>query len=1479
MINTIKEYVKSLNYKLFYPENITLSKINDYNKLHHNNDFICYVHPNDDTIPESHIKKHILKLKHKITTCIICITNNDTELISIILNEFVKLDKYNIIIISPNTNHLQFAIEHNINYIISLKNDYMSMISTCLLNIKSSNIFNDNIFITNTETIIHHTLIPTIINNHKKDSIISLPSTLKHINLTTGQMYNIIIPLKTVTPNWFVINRNIQISLLNNINNVNIQQIQVTGTICTNFPDKKYINSNIIYSLDDVKTLSLLSEYSSKVNVIISTIINKLANTIPTQIIEIDNSNKNNQIVDMTNRNFKTYTIQNNNIVTYNSIVNRFYFINISPPHQTIVKNTFKPSTQQIITQPQFLANVNAIKDAQKNNFNYVCIIDGSVLSDEIFKIFNDNDIPFFDIPILILIPEKTIESDININTNTNKLLTPFNLHNQKLTNFSYCIHKRIYDIYLDNLIKHNNIVTAIEETCLTNTDIFVFRYASKSFFSINNNSLDIVKTNSNNNTIKPLYNYVSIIKSNTQNIRELTKIKINPQFTQGILPTISMSPLYNKILSRVIPIKQNKKIIEPAHTYTIIQSMFTGSYLSKTEVSSILSFITHNHIYHLYAYKKILNVPVGCIIKNANDILPYDETKLSDNLSKNRLNAFKFKLLFMKGNYWVGLTVICNKKFDFTEQYMFVHNSDLIIKCPAGSKFALDCYNGAINNTYQNMHSYIELHKLSKYIKQNIENPQKNTLQNTLQNTLLFNNKSTNFINNKPSQQNIWAAQNGISLLEDNNPWYVNQKNKMIQNNITQPMSFNLESIYGKYNNVGVLFYWMPANNTLINGTESLFNLNLNSTTFSNTSHYVVNVNPATANPERINHFIKNDIYIYMMTRMLELKLIKKLHIIFGMTQTDKYLYNNDPLFTNGNYYKHTDDIHLWKLNDIQSVLSFSHAKLYMYKGYGNYEHLFSWLTYISPNSLFLRYLATSFPLVKSGTKIVIDDDWISNDYANNKKIKLINKNYEYFKKHYTNYDILLMDTASKILNYKKLFPNTKTFIKFYKYSLMHNTHSERVYDLMFCASDAHPSKNWDIFNDFLYYCNRNNKKINVLITTPVVSDKTFDEYKNLKNIKIVVKKNLIYSEMIEAYNSSKCLLITFGRDAAPRAMTEAAKCGCFNIVLDILSDGQDMVLDNGILGKVINVPENRKSYQESYKSIKCDLTNVQYDEIYNLVNANYDHKLITDEFKKKYDEITVTKNIYELAKEIVINKNKLIVTLATENYSNNLNYLLSSIKCTNPNVNVLVYCVGWRNFLLSQFKTIYPNYYFREYTLDNWVKGDIIKLKVKIQRDVYLEFDYNFVWIDADSIVLGNLDKLFKLIPNYGLICYYRPDNEYYMKFAVGVIAYGKSKNEEIQKMNLEFINTYYNNSLVVVQKDGWFGDQISLYETWVQFKDKIKLYELNENEHSINDTLNTIVYSRRIDNKHRLHEILKMKNIIIPNINYNNIKMVYF
>jgi hypothetical protein len=73
-------------------------------------------------------------------------------------------------------------------------------------------------------------------------------------------------------------------------------------------------------------------------------------------------------------------------------------------------------------------------------------------------------------------------------------------------------------------------------------------------------------------------------------------------------------------------------------------------------------------------------------------------------------------------------------------------------------------------------------------------------------------------------------------------------------------------------------------------------------------------------------------------------------------------------------------------------------------------------------------------------------------------------------------------------------------------------------------------------------------------------------------------------------------------------------------------------------------------------------------------------------------------------------------------------------------------------------------------------------------------------------------------------------------------------------------------------------WFYDQSSLYETYLEYETKMKLYPLSEHEHSINDTPDTIVYSRRMTNKKSLLEMLNQRKIIVPNIDFTEVELKY-
>lgn len=77
-------------------------------------------------------------------------------------------------------------------------------------------------------------------------------------------------------------------------------------------------------------------------------------------------------------------------------------------------------------------------------------------------------------------------------------------------------------------------------------------------------------------------------------------------------------------------------------------------------------------HKFHLYTYDKVKNIPKGTIIKDANKIIPEKELK---KLKGNHLpfsDIFRYKMLYDNGGYWVDLDMICIKKLDFSEPFVF---------------------------------------------------------------------------------------------------------------------------------------------------------------------------------------------------------------------------------------------------------------------------------------------------------------------------------------------------------------------------------------------------------------------------------------------------------------------------------------------------------------------------------------------------------------------------------------------------------------------------------------------------------------------------------------------------------------------------------------------------------------------------------------------------------------------------------------
>jgi len=114
---------------------------------------------------------------------------------------------------------------------------------------------------------------------------------------------------------------------------------------------------------------------------------------------------------------------------------------------------------------------------------------------------------------------------------------------------------------------------------------------------------------------------------------------------------------------------------------------MWIGKTLSKMEQLCVQSFLQNGHIFHLYTYNNIENIPKGILLKDGNDIIPFDKVfKDSSGGFSGFSNWFRYKLLHEKGGWWVDMDAICVKFFDIKEEYCFSSerdfSQDVVVNC-----------------------------------------------------------------------------------------------------------------------------------------------------------------------------------------------------------------------------------------------------------------------------------------------------------------------------------------------------------------------------------------------------------------------------------------------------------------------------------------------------------------------------------------------------------------------------------------------------------------------------------------------------------------------------------------------------------------------------------------------------------------------------------------------------------------------------
>lgn len=138
-----------------------------------------------------------------------------------------------------------------------------------------------------------------------------------------------------------------------------------------------------------------------------------------------------------------------------------------------------------------------------------------------------------------------------------------------------------------------------------------------------------------------------------------------------------------------------------------IVRSLWIGKELSKVEQLSICSFLENGHDFYLYTYNEIKNVPKGAIIKDANEIFPYDDIFL-DNMGTyaSFADMFRYALIYKYGGWWSDMDIICLKPLNFKQEFIFAtekfktnknHDyliSNCIFKSPAQSTYLLNLIN-----------------------------------------------------------------------------------------------------------------------------------------------------------------------------------------------------------------------------------------------------------------------------------------------------------------------------------------------------------------------------------------------------------------------------------------------------------------------------------------------------------------------------------------------------------------------------------------------------------------------------------------------------------------------------------------------------------------------------------------------------------------------------------------------------------------
>ncbi len=341
----------------------------------------------------------------------------------------------------------------------------------------------------------------------------------------------------------------------------------------------------------------------------------------------------------------------------------------------------------------------------------------------------------------------------------------------------------------------------------------------------------------------------------------------------------------------------------------------------------------------------------------------------------------------------------------------------------------------------------------------------------------------------------------------------------------------------------------------------------------------------------------INYDIYFDLFYKMSIREKCSSINYIVYDSSIQENMYVN----VNHLYPTYAKGVIIWKIKDIESFSYFTNADLYFIRG--TYYNFFRQL--IPKSAKTILYPATSMKQSLTG-----------------------NNNYGAFLLTQQKFNVVLYHEDSL---YNKIY-NAEKFVIFNKFATdkfvcWGNT---REYDICYVATDKQPTKNHDLFLNFVLYLEAIKRKTSVIYVgnlEKIILDTGIKNITdNLSHVKLENRNYCNHEELIEIFNNTKINILFSGRDALPRVVSESSACGCFNIALDTLSDGKSFY--DGKLGILIGDPSVKKILKPA-SSLSYVHDFRLWNNILPWLDMTYDHSEISLQFKQKY---TVDKIVDEI-------------------------------------------------------------------------------------------------------------------------------------------------------------------------------------------------------------------------------------------------------